>query len=142
MVNNKVILIGRMTKDAVMVEPKEEGQAKIAHFSLAVDKMKRRSDQQGCGGNSEESTAYFFRCTAFDKQAAFMEQYGKKGVKFALEGHLSTGGYEKDGVHIPTIEVIAENIQFCEKKDGSAVGQPGEAVMDIPAEMEAEMPFR
>lgn len=142
MVNNKVILIGRMTKDTVMVEPKEEGQGKIAHFSLAVDKMKRKSDQQGSGGNGEESTAYFFRCTAFDKQAVFMEQYGKKGVKFALEGHLSAGGYEKDGVHIPTVEVIAENIQFCEKKDGSAVGQTGETIMDIPAEMEAEMPFR
>lgn len=113
MVNNKVILIGRMTKDAVVMEPKEGGQGKIAHFSLAVDKMKRKTEQGNHSGSSEENTAYFIRCTAFDKQAAFMEQYGKKGVKFALEGHLSTGSYEKDGVRIPTVEVIAENIQFC-----------------------------
>ena len=86
MVNNKVILIGRMTKDAVIVEPKEEGQGKIAHFSLAVDKMKRKNEQGNHSGGCEENTAYFIRCTAFDKQAAFMEQYGKKGVKFALEG--------------------------------------------------------
>lgn len=141
MVNNKVILIGRMTKDVAVVEPKEEGQGKIAHFSLAVEKVKRRTEQTGNGGSGKESTAYFFRCTAFDRQAAFMEQYGKKGVKFALEGHLSSGSYEKDGVRIPTVEVIVENIQFCERKDGSAVGQSGES-MEIPEEMEAEMPFR
>ena len=141
MVNNKVILIGRLTKDAAVVEPKEEGLGKIAHFSLAVDKVRKKADQAGSGGNVDESTAYFFRCTAFDRQAAFMEQYGKKGVKFALEGHLSSGSYEKDGVRIPTVEVIVENIQFCERKDGSAAGQSGEP-MEIPEEMEAEMPFR
>lgn len=140
MVNNKVILIGRMTKDAAVVDAKE-GQGKVAHFSLAVDKMRKRVDQAGSGGNGEESTAYFLRCTAFDRQAVFMEQYGKKGVKFALEGHLSSGSYEKDGVRIPTVEVIVENIQFCERKDGSAAGQSGEP-MEIPEDMEAEMPFR
>lgn len=141
MVNNKVILIGRMTKDAAVVEPKEEGMGKIAHFSLAVEKMKRKADQAGNESSGEESSAYFFRCTAFDRQAAFMEQYGKKGVKFALEGHLSSGSYEKDGVRIPAVEVIVENIQFCERKEGSAAGQSGES-MEIPEEMEAEMPFR
>lgn len=141
MVNNKVILIGRMTKDAAVVEPKEEGQGKIAHFSLAVDKMKRKTEQGNHSGGSEENTAYFIRCTAFDKQAAFMEQYGKKGMKFALEGHLSTGSYEKDGVRIPTVDVIVENIQFCERKDGTA-GQNGNPMLEIPEEMEAERPFR
>jgi|GEM_PF-333537 len=141
MVNNKVILIGRMTKDVAIVEPKEEGQGKIAHFSLAVDKMRRKADKEENSGNNEESTAYFIRCNAFDKQAAFMEQYGKKGVKFALEGHLSTGSYEKEGVRIPTVEVIVENIQFCERKD-SAVGQSGNQMLEIPEEMEAEMPFK
>lgn len=138
MVNNKVILIGRVTKDAVIVEPKEAGQGKIAHFSLAIDKMKRKSEQTT---NNEESTAYFIRCTAFEKQAVFLEQYGKKGVKFALEGHLSTGSYEKDGVRISTVEVIIENIQFCESKNNSA-GQSGDQLMEIPEEMLAEMPFK
>lgn len=141
MVNNKVILIGRITRNAAIVEPKEEGQGKIAHFSLAVDKLRRKADQTESGGNSEESTAYFIRCTAFDKQAAFLEQYGKKAVKFALEGHLSTGSYEKDGVRISTVEVIVENIQFCERKDGTA-GQSGDQMLEIPEEMLAEMPFK
>ena len=51
MVNNKVILIGRMTKDVAVVEPKEEGLGKIAHFSLAVDKVRKKADQGGGGGN-------------------------------------------------------------------------------------------
>lgn len=138
MVNNKVILIGRITKDVVIIEPKEEGQSKIAHFSLAVDKMRRKAEQ---ANNNEESTAYFIRCTAFDKQAVFLKQYGKKGVKFALEGHLSTGSYEKDAVRIPTVEVIVENIQFCESKN-SASAQSGDQLMEIPEEMLEEMPFK
>ena len=142
MVNNKVILIGRMTKDAAMVEPKEEGQGKIAHFSLAVDKMRRKAEQTENSGNSEESSAYFIRCSAFEKQAAFLEQYGKKGVKFAVEGHLSTGSYEKEGVRIPTTEVVVENIQFCERKGSSGDGQSGDQMMEIPEDMLAEMPFK
>lgn len=136
MVNNKVIMIGRVTKDAQMIEQKD-GQTKIAHFTLAVDKMRKRTGQTE---DSEESTAYFIRCTAFDRQAAFLEQYGKKGVKFAVEGHLSTGCYEKDGVRIPTVEVIVENIQFCERKNSD--GQNGEQFLAIPDEMMAEMPFK
>ena len=139
MVNNKVILIGRMTKDAAIVEPKEEGQGKIAHFSLAVDKLRKKAEQTENSGSNEESTAYFIRCGAFDKQAAFLEQYGKKGVKFALEGHLCTGSYEKEGVHIPTVEVIVENIQFCERKSGNGAG---DSFVEIPEEMVAEMPFK
>ncbi|MDY3731012.1 MAG: single-stranded DNA-binding protein [Candidatus Choladocola sp.] len=138
MVNNKVILIGRVTKDAQIVEPKEEGQKKITHFNLAVDKMRKKSGADGA--NSEESTAYFFRCTAFGRQAGFMETYGKKGVKFAVEGHLATGGYDKDGVHIPTVEIIVENIQFCERKNGEGAG--GDSFLVIPDEMVAEMPFQ
>lgn len=139
MVNNKVILMGRITKDAVILEPREEGQSKIAHFSLAVERMKKKP-AQGEGG--EEQTAYFFRCCAFEKQAIFLEQYGKKGVKFAIEGHLSSGSYEKDGNRISTTDVIVENIQFCESKKQSADGQGGDQFIEIPPEMESEMPFK
>lgn len=63
-------------------------------------------------------------------------------IKFAVEGHLSTGGYEKDGVHISTVEIIVENIQFCERKERPGNGQSGEPFLDIPEEMMAEMPFK
>lgn len=131
MVHNKVILIGRLTKDAVIVPPKAEGQKPIAHFSLAVEKWKGKD-------SGEESAADFFRCNAYQQRAEFLEKYGKKGVKFAIEGHLTTGSYEKDGVKIPTVEVDIENIEFCEKKASTA--EPGERFMEIPDDM--ELPFK
>ena len=134
MVNNKVILIGRMTRDAHVLEAKEEGQKAIAHFSLAVDKMRRKKEH---ADGEADSQAYFFRCTAFDRQAVFLEQYGKKGVKFAVEGHLVTGGYEKDGVHVPTVEVVVENMQFCEKKGADEEAQ----FEELTKEMADGLPF-
>ena len=142
MVNNKVILIGRITRDAHVTLPKEEWQNKVAHVNLAVDKMRKRSDDTEQGGDKEESNAYFIRCTAFDKQASFLEQYGKKGVKFAVEGHLSIGSYKKDGVNIQTVEVIIENIQFCERKERPESGAVSEQFMEIPEELQEEMPFK
>ena len=135
MVNNKVIVIGRLTRDVQVIEPKDEGQKKIAHFSLAVDRLRKKTEE------NRENSAYFLRCSAFDRLAEFLEQYGKKGVKFAVEGHLSTGSYEKDGVKIQTVEIIAESIQFCEKKERPLSGE-GTEFLEIPEEMEAEMPFQ
>lgn len=62
-------------------------------------------------------------------------------MKFAVEGHLSTGSYEKDGVKIQTVEIIAESIQFCEKKVKLPDEKTGE-FLEIPEELEAEMPFQ
>lgn len=131
MVHNKVILIGRLTRDAAIVSPKAEGQKPIAHFNIAVEKWRGKD-----GG--EESAADFFRCNAYQQRAEFLEKYGKKGVKFAIEGHLASGGYEKDGVRIPTVEVDVESIEFCEKK--ASVAEAGEQFMGIPDGMD-EMPF-
>lgn len=141
MVHNKVILIGRMAKDALIVPPKSEEQKPIAHFTLAVE---RYGGKEGADGN----TADFFRCNAYRQRAEFLGRYGKKGVKFAVEGHLVSGGYEKDGVHIPTVEVDVESIAFCEKKDaGAASGadageKTGEQFMDVPDGLMEELPFK
>lgn len=131
MVHNKVILIGRLTRDAVIVPPKSEEQKPIAHFTLAVDRFKGKE-------NAEGGNANFFRCNAYQQRADFLEKYGKKGVKFAIEGHLSSGSYEKDGVRIPTVEVEVESIAFCEKKGTEGDGQ----FLEIPEEMLEEMPFK
>lgn len=133
MVHNKVILIGRLTRDAVIVPPKAEGQKPIAHFIIAVEKWRGKDGE-------EESAADFFRCNAYQQRAEFLEKYGKKGVKFAIEGHLTSGSYEKDGVRIPTVEVDVESIEFCEKK--ASVAEAREQFMEIPDGMEAEMPFK
>ncbi len=132
MVHNKVILIGRLTKDASIVPPKTEEQKPIAHFTLAVEKRWRK--------DGEESPADFFRCNAYGQRAEFLEKYGRKGVKFAVEGHLVSDSYEKDGVKVFTVEVDVENLEFCEKK-GNA-GEQGDQFMEFSADMEAELPFK
>lgn len=136
MVSNKVILIGRLTKDAVIVSPKTKEQKPIAHFTLAVDRVWKK----GADDQENRDKADFFCCNAYGQRAEFLERYGKKGIKFALEGHLTSGSYEKDGVRIYTVEVDVENIQFCEKK-GAGKEETGK-FMEIPPELEAEMPFQ
>jgi len=141
MVHNKVILIGRMAKDAIIVPPRSEDQKPIAHFTLAVERY-------GGKDNADGNTDDFFRCNAYRQRAEFLEKYGKKGVKFAVEGHLVSGGYEKDGVRIPTVEIDVESIEFCEKKDAGAAGEPdigeksGGQFMDVPDGLMEELPFK
>lgn len=141
MVHNKVILIGRMVKDALIVPPKNEEQKPIAHFTLAVDRY-------GGKDNADGSMADFFRCNAYRQRAEFLEKYGKKGVKFAVEGHLVSGGYEKDGVRIPTVEIDVEGIEFCERKDAGAAAEPGAGekegnqFMNVPDGLLEELPFK
>lgn len=102
---NKVILIGRLTKDA---DIRQSNTTTIARFSLAVD---RRFKQEG------GQEADFISCVAFGKTAEFVEKYFKKGMKVVIEGHLQTGSYtNKDGVKIYTTDVIAEAVEFAESK--------------------------
>lgn len=128
---NKVILLGRMTKDVEV--RRGDSDSIFARFSLAVD---RRFKREG-----EEQTADFINCVAFGKTAEFLEKYGRKGVKFIVEGRIQTGSYtNKDGVKIYTTDIIVENIEFTESKSAGAGGDSGFG--NIPEEMEAEMPFR
>lgn len=115
MVNNKVILMGRLTRDEKIMDSKGEDAGKMATFSLAVDKMRKK--QESGNDTDAENNAHFIRCIGFDRNAEFLEKFGKQGVKFAVEGNLSTGSYEKNGMKIPTVDVVVENIQFCESKN-------------------------
>lgn len=128
---NKVILLGRMTRDAEV--RRGESDSIFARFSLAVD---RRFKKDG-----EEQTADFINCVAFGKTAEFLEKFAHKGVKFIVEGRIQTGSYtNKDGVKIYTTDIVVENIEFAESKNAGGSGDSGFG--SIPEEMEAEMPFR
>ena len=84
---NKVILIGRLIKDAD-IKASAAGMT-IARFTLAVDRRFKKDNEQ---------TADFINCVAFSKTAEFLEKYGKKGTKFVVEGSIQTGSYtNKDG---------------------------------------------
>ena len=102
---NKVILMGRLTRDAEIRYSQGESSTAIARFSLAVDRRFRR--------DNEEQTADFINCVAFGRTAEFLERFGRKGTKFVLEGRIQTGSYtNKDGQRVYTTDDVAENVEF------------------------------
>ena len=141
---NKVIMIGRLTKDPEVRYT--NGGSSVANFNIAVD---RRFKQDG------GATADFFRCAAFGKNAEFAEKYLTKGIKIALTGRLETGSYKnKEGVTIPTITIMCEELEFAESKKNSDGNSNNDArqqkpssnagdedFMDIPEDLENELPF-
>lgn len=109
---NKVVLIGRMTKDAQLGYTSNTQKA-VAKFTLAVDRINEGAD--------------FINCTAFGKQAENIEKYVKKGNRLAVAGRIQTGSYEKDGQKIYTTDVIVDNAEFIEPKKENAEKHKEEA---------------
>ena len=105
---NKIILMGRLTRDPEVRYSQGESSLAIARFSLAVD---RRYKRQG------EPDADFFNCTAFGKQAEFVEKYLKQGTKILLSGRVQNDNYtNKEGQKVYSVQIIAEEIEFAESK--------------------------
>lgn len=138
---NKAILIGRLTRDAEVRYSQGAEQKAVARFTLAVD---RRFQREG------ETAADFIGCVAFGKTGEFFEKYGKKGTKFAIEGHIQTGSYtNREGQKVYTTDVVVENVEFAESKaSGSSAQQkpaygPADAdgFMNIPDGIDEELPF-
>ncbi len=130
---NKVILVGRITKDAQV----QRGNSTFCRFNLAVE---RRFHKEG-----DELTADFVSCVAFGKTAEFLEKYGMKGTKFVLEGRLQTGRYTNDaGATVFTTDVVVEHMEFAEsKKIGSSpIGVDADGFMQIPDDIDEELPFK
>lgn len=132
---NKVILMGRPTRDPEIRYTASDSNSAVARYTLAVDRKYAKDGQQ---------TADFINCIAFGKNAEFAEKYVRKGVKISVVGRLQTGSYEKDGVKHYTTDVIVEEHDFCEKKSDdnahSADTQP-DGFMNIPDGIESELPF-
>ena len=143
---NKVILIGRLTRDPEVRYSQGENSLAIARFSLAVD---RRFKRPG------EPDADFINCVSFGKTAEFAEKYLKQGTKIAVTGRIQTGSYtNKDGQKVYTTDVVVEETEFAESK-GSNSGDngfqqtsrpaPSQAVgdgfMNIPDGLDEELPF-
>jgi len=104
---NRVILIGRLTKDVEL--RKTTTQLSVTKFTLAVDR--RTSDK--------EATADFINCTAWRQQAEFLAKYGEKGRQIAIEGRLQTGSYKnKEDQTVYTVEVVVDQLQLLGSKTG------------------------
>lgn len=120
---NKVLLSGRLTKDAEIRNA--ESDKKVARCTLAVN---RDFKKEGDGPNAD-----FIGLVAFKNQANFLEKYGKKGTKFIVTGRIQTGSYEKDGTKIYTTDVIVENLEFAESKNaGDQSGDGNDGFNDLP----------
>ena len=129
---NKVILMGRLTRDPEVRYSQGDNAMAIARYTLAVDRRFNR------GG--DENSADFIGCVAFGKSAEFAERYLHKGTKLLVTGRIQTGSYtNKDGVKIYITDIVVENIEFAESKNAGGSGDSGFG--NIPEEMEAEMPF-
>ncbi len=138
---NKVILIGRLTKDPETRYSQGQNSTCITRYSLAVDRQFKRDGEQ---------TADFLNCVAFGKQGEFAEKYLKKGTKIAVTGRLQTGSYtDRDGKKVYTTDVVVESHEFVEsKKEGdqetqsSPYGSIGtDGFMNIPDGIDEELPF-
>jgi len=135
---NKVILIGRLTRDPEIRYTQND--TAVARYTLAVDRMYKREG---------EPQADFIRCVAFGKPAEFAEQYLCKGIKIAVTGRIQTGSYtDRDGQKVYTTDVVAESQEFCERKAESSTApsaqpefDPSDRFMDIPEDIDEGLPF-
>lgn len=105
---NKVILMGRLTRDPDVRYGQGENPTAFARYTLAVD---RRFKREG------EPSADFINCVAFGRNAEFAEKYLAQGVKILVCGHIQTGSYtNRDGVKIYTTDVAVDEQEFAESK--------------------------
>lgn len=155
---NRVILMGRLTRDPEVRYSQGERSMAITRYSLAVDRRGRR----GQDGNGNEQTADFINCVAFDKAGEFAEKYFRQGMRVLVSGRIQTGSYtNKDGQKVYTTDIIVDDQEFADSKgseggSGNSYGgggyqQPGrpaptsaigDGFMNIPDGVEDEgLPF-
>ena len=105
---NKVILMGRLTRDPNIRYTDGKEPIAVARFTLAVDRRFKREGEQA---------ADFISCVAFGKPGEFIERYCHQGIKLVVEGRIQTGSYtNKDGAKVYTTDVVVENTEFAESK--------------------------
>lgn len=142
---NKVILVGRLTRDPEVRYTQGENQTAIARYTLAVD---RRFKRDG------EPTADFINCVVFGKSAEFAEKYFRQGLRVAISGRITTGSYtNKDGIKVYTTEVTVEDQEFAESKAESEANKTsnqqsvptnassGDGFINVPDGIPEELPF-
>ena len=143
---NKVILMGRLTRDPDVRYSAGENSTAVARYTLAVDRRFRR--------DGDSATADFIGCVAFGRQAEFAEKYLRQGTKIAITGRIQTGSYtNREGRKVYTTDVVVEEQEFAESKSKqqsntqagpSPYGpapESGDGFMNIPDGIDEELPF-
>lgn len=143
---NKVILMGRLTRDPEVRYSAGENATAVARYTLAVD---RRFCREG-----SDQTADFIGCVAFGRSAEFAEKYFRQGLKVVVTGRIQTGSYtNRDGNKVYTTDVVVEDQEFAESKntrqqesdaadrDAPPPSAEDDNFMNIPDGVDAELPF-
>ncbi len=130
---NNVVLIGRPTTDPEL-RYIAQSQTAVATFTLAVDRP-----------YSKEKQADFIRIQVFGRSAENCERFLKKGKLVAIQGHIQTSNYKKDGATVYTTEVIADRVEFIEwaskKKGTDSEGKPLPEGIEEATEEDDDVPF-
>ena len=145
---NRVILMGRLTRDPDVRYTNGERSMAIARYTLAVDRRGRR----GQDSSSDQQTADFISCVAFDRAGEFAEKYFRQGMRVLVSGRIQTGSYvNREGQKVYTTEVILDEQEFADSKGASdrapqqrqIQGEDiGDGFMSIPDGIEDEgLPF-
>ena len=147
---NKVVLMGRLTRDPEVRYSQAENPVAVARYTLAVDRRFRRDG---------EATADFISCVSFGRAAEFAEKYFRQGIRITICGRIQTGSYtNREGAKVYTTEVVVEEQEFAESKGASDANafqssnnaqapsaQPsadiGDGFMNIPEGLDEELPF-
>lgn len=146
---NKVILMGRLTRDPEVRYSSGENALAIARYTLAVDRRFRKDN---------EASADFVSCVAFGKGGEFAEKYLRQGIKIVVTGRIQTGSYtNREGQKVYTTEVVVEDQEFAESKAASQNNSQASAgsrqqppppmptdkdgFMQIPDGIDEELPF-
>lgn len=143
---NKVILMGRLTRDPDIRYSQSGDNMAIARYTLAVDRRGRKQDN-----GSDQQTADFIGCVTFGKNAEFAEKYLRQGTKIAITGRIQTGSYtNRDGQKVYTTDVVVDEQEFAESKKETQDNAPsaptygtpdGDGFMNIPDGIDEELPF-
>ncbi len=127
---NKVILMGRLTKDPEVRYSQGSEPLAIANYTIAVDRRRGRQAQN----SPDQPTADFIPCVSFGKAAEFAEKYYHKGIKIAVTGRIQTRNYtNKDGNKVYVTEVVVEEQEFAESKNASSQ-QPAYTAPEPPSQ--------
>lgn len=149
---NKVILMGRLTRDPDVRYSAGDNSTAVARYTLAVDRRFSRREDNGNGQNAD-----FIGCVAFGKSAEFAEKYLHQGTKIVITGRIQTGSYvNREGQKVYTTDVVVEDQEFAESKaadsgsrsentkqqngrNAAPVDESG--FMNIPEGLDEELPF-
>ena len=142
---NKVILMGRLTRDPEVRYGTGENSTAVARYTIAVDRRFKRDGEQ---------SADFIGCVAFGRNAEFAEKYLRQGTKIVLTGRIQTGSYtNRDGQKVYTTDIVVEEQEFAESKVAAGNGGQGnysrpsaassdaDGFMNIPDGIDDELPF-